>query len=137
MTKIMLGVIGVLIVLLIVLGLFLKHEISQNSSLEKANKSLSQDVDRANKSLKQNKKLSLITDYVVDGVRKDLIKTHIVIKPILERVDVTEHKVQIGTITPAVAASVYLDSMWQAYCESSIPDPHCAPRVSDSSLPNK
>lgn len=128
MTKILLGVIAALIVALGVSGWFLKHEIGKAASLQTAFNTSQTYVKQLNKELADKATIDKITDKAVDEVHVQDLAVDTKISTIEETVETTSKKEAKGEITPATASSIYVDSMWRAYCEADIPNPHCSPR---------
>ena len=126
MTKILLGIIAALTLGLIVSGFILKHEMTKVGGLEASYKTSQADVKQLNKELLQKMELDKTTDAVVETVGKKKLQTETKIDEIQRTVKSTSKKEAKGEISPATASSVYIDSMWRAYCEAGIPNPHCS-----------
>lgn len=126
MTKILLGIIAALTLGLIVSGFVLKHEMTKVGGLEASYKTSQADVKQLNKELLQKMELDKTTDAVVENVGKKKLQTETKIDEIQRTVKSTSKKEAKGEISPATASSVYIDSMWRAYCEAGIPNPHCS-----------
>lgn len=126
MIKILLGIIVALVIALGISGWFLKHEITKLGSLQ-ADYATSQGyVKQLNKELADKIKIDKTTDGVVDKVNKENQTVETKISTIKEKVKSTSTKESKGEITPDAANTIYLDSMWRAYCQAHIPSPHCS-----------
>jgi hypothetical protein len=123
MTKIFLGIIAALTIALLITGLFLKHEISQNGSLQTKYQVSQDDLKQLNKQLSNKIKIDKTTDEVVDKIHVQDVQVETKISTIQERVTNTANREAKGEITPATASSIYTDSMWRAYCQAGIPNP--------------
>jgi len=131
--------IGIILILLILLGVgswFLKHEIEKNSSQKVELSSATDSIKALSSQLALATSVAQIQDSVVTTNITDKQKSNTVKEKILRKVHVTEHKAQKKEITSAVANSVYLNSMWAAYCEAKPSDSACSSRQSSSGLSN-
>lgn len=126
MTKIFLAIIAVLGIALSITGLLLKHELTKVGSLQTKYDTSQQYVKQLNKTLTNKDKVAKATDKIVDDVDNQNLNVETKISNIKRTVESTSKKEAKGEITPAAASSVYLDSMWRAYCTAGITNPRCA-----------
>lgn len=125
MIKILLGVIVALALALGTSGWFLKHEIGKTATLEAQYKTSQASVKQLNKDLLKKVEIEKTTDAVVGKVVKQKTDVETKISTIQRTVQSTSKRESKGEITPATASSIYVNSMWAAYCEAGRPDPHC------------
>lgn len=125
MIKILLGIIATLVIALGVSAWFLKHEVSKLGSLQADYNTSQGYVKQLNKELEKKVEIDKTTDAVVEKVDKQKSDVETKISTIQRTVQSTSKREAKGEITPAAASSIYIDSMWRAYCEAGITDPHC------------
>lgn len=125
MIKILAGLVVVLFLGLATSLFFLKHEVSRAATLQSQYNTSQEGLRRANEELARKAKLDKATDAIVARVQDDTSKVQRIVSHIKEKVNVTSKKEAKGEISPAVASSIYIDSMWETYCQANIPDPHC------------
>jgi peptidoglycan hydrolase CwlO-like protein len=126
MTKVLLGVIGVLVVILISIFIYGRSESRKLDQLNVQYHNAQQDVINLNESLKDRARIANSTDNIVDDILKQTNETRNQIDSIKSNVIATAKKEDKGEIQPSVADSVYLDSMWQTYCKANTADSHCS-----------
>lgn len=128
MTRIFIGVIAALMVALVISGMVLKHEITKTGELTTSYKVSQQDVKKLNEELARRNEVDKVTDSVVTQTNKENTGVEKTISDIQKTIRSTSKREAKGEITPATASSVYIDSMWRAYCQADIPNPRCASR---------
>lgn len=126
MNRILLGIIVALVIGLGITGWFLKHEVGKVSSVQAELKASQDSVKQLNKELQQKVAIGRATDVIVDDIRMKDMDVETKISTIQETVKTTAKKEAKGEISPSTASSVYIDSMWRAYCQAGIPNPRCA-----------
>lgn len=128
MTRVSIGVIIALLVALVLSGLVLKHEMTKVGILEASYKASQEDIGKLNKELLRRDEVDKTTDQVVTKTVETNAGVEKAISDIQQVVKSTSKKEMRGEITPTTASSVYIDSMWRAYCQANIPNPHCSTR---------
>jgi hypothetical protein len=100
-------------------------------------KTLNESVARANESIKTQKVMSDVTDKVVTSATERITTNTIQGTAIQAVVDNVTKRVANGTISNSVASVVYVDRMWDAYCQASPGDSDCTTRQSSHKLSNR
>lgn len=128
MTRVSIGVIVALLVALVISGLILKREVARVGALEASYKTSQEDIGKLNKELLRRDEVDKATDQVVTKTVETNVGVEKAISDIQQVVKSTSKKEMRGEITPTTASSVYINSMWRAYCQANIPNPRCSTR---------
>lgn len=129
--------IGIGIVLALILALcgegYVVHEQSEKLGAANAQlKDLNAKVGEANKNIATQAKVAAVTDQVVTDTTKRIEENTDKGKAIKAVVDNVTKKVANENLSSVVAAPIYADSMWSAYCTAKQSDAACTSRQSSN-----
>ena len=100
-------------------------------------RTLNERVAKANESIKTQKAISDVTDQVVTSATERITTNSTQGAAITAVVDNVTKRVANGTISNSVASVVYVDRMWDAYCQASPGDSDCTSRQPSHKLSNR
>ena len=127
-------VLGTVLVVILGLSLFSCHEVKTNTVVKSQLKEATTNIVAANKSLQVR---SDIADKTEDIVTQAVVKTQeLTVKAsnLRDKIDETKKGVDNGSISNALADAVYVNSMWDAYCEAKPTSDRCTSRQSPKGL---
>lgn len=127
-TKIALGAVGVLVLILAAQFIYIHHQTEKLTSLNLQIKQVNSQLEQANRGIKTQAVIADVTDEVVTTATKRITtntQKGVAIKAVVDNVT---KKVANEKLSNTVASAVYINSMWDAFCTASPSDSACSAR---------
>lgn len=134
--KILTGLFLVVCLVLVGASFYIHHLQLSQASLQTNVSLLQGSLDSANKTIEVQRKVAAVSDKVTTDTAKMLSENEVTKEQLTKKVNDVAEQVANEKITDGVADTLYIGSMWTAYCKASPSDGICTTGRPISPMPH-